>query len=102
VNDCEVSSNEKAILDVSRGDAVHSTDDDGKQKIVTERLDLPPDVANGMVLTLLKNIRSDASQTKVSIVAATPKPRLVKLATLPKARSRSRSVAPVAKPRTTS
>ena len=33
-----------------------------------------------MVLTLLKNIPSDASQMTVSMVAATPKPRLVKLA----------------------
>ena len=59
---------------------VRSTDDDGKEKVVTERLDLPPDVANGLILTLLKNIRSDPSQTKMSMVAATPKPRLVKLA----------------------
>jgi hypothetical protein len=62
---------------------IHTTDDDGKEKVMTERLDLPPDVANGLVLTLLKNIRSDASETKVSMVAATPKPRLVKLAITP-------------------
>lgn len=59
---------------------VRTTDDDGKEKVVINRLDLPPDVANGMVLTLLKNIPSDASQMTVSMVAATPKPRLVKLA----------------------
>ena len=59
---------------------VRSTDDDGKEKAVTERLDLPPDVANGLVLALLNNLPSDASQTKMSMVAATPKPRLVKLA----------------------
>jgi hypothetical protein len=59
---------------------VRTTDDDGKEKVVTDRLDLPPDVANGMVLTLLKNIPSDASQMTVSMVAATPKARLVKLA----------------------
>jgi hypothetical protein len=51
-----------------------------REKVVTNRLDLPPDVANGMVLTLLKNIPSDASQMTVSMVAATPKPRLVKVA----------------------
>ncbi len=59
---------------------VRSSDDDGKEKVVTERLNLPPDVANGLVLTLLKNVQSDASQLTVSMVAATPKPRLVKLA----------------------
>lgn len=59
---------------------VRTTDDGGKEKVVTNCLNLPPDVANGMVLTLLKNIPSDASQMTVSMVAATPKPRLVKLA----------------------
>jgi hypothetical protein len=48
--------------------------------MLTDRLDLPPDLANGMVLTLLKNMRPDASQMTVSMVASTPKPRLVKLA----------------------
>jgi hypothetical protein len=68
-------------IDGSTGQVtVRSTDDDGKEKLVTERLDLPPDVANGLVLTLLKNLRSVASQTKISMVAATPKLRLVKLA----------------------
>jgi len=32
-----------------------------------------------MILTLLKNMRPDLPQTTVSMVAATPKPRLVKL-----------------------
>lgn len=59
---------------------VRYTDDDGKEKTVTDRLKLPSDlVANGMILTLLKNIRPDVPQTTVSMVAATPKPRLVKL-----------------------
>jgi hypothetical protein len=44
---------------------------------------MPPDVANGIVLTLLKNIRPDAPRTTVSMVAATPKPRLVKLVISP-------------------
>jgi hypothetical protein len=58
---------------------VRYTDDDGKEKTVSDRLKLPPDVANGMILTLLKNIRPDVAETTVSMVAATPKPRLVKL-----------------------
>jgi hypothetical protein len=58
---------------------VRYTDDDGKEKTESERLKLPPDIANGMTLTLLKNIRPNEPQTTVSMVAATPKPRLVKL-----------------------
>jgi hypothetical protein len=71
-------------IDTSKGEVtVRYGDDDGKEKVTTDHLDLPVDVANGMVLTLLKNIRPDAQQTKVSMVAVTPKPRLVKLAITP-------------------
>lgn len=59
------------------------TDDDGKEKVLSERLDLPADVANGMVYTLLKNIQPGVPRTTVSMVAATPKPRLIKLAISP-------------------
>ena len=62
---------------------VRYKDDDGKEKVVTEHLKLPADVANGLVLTLLKNVRPDTPLTTVSMVAATPKPRLVKLAITP-------------------
>src|SRR5277367_4433622 len=58
---------------------VRYTDNDGKEKTVTDRLKLPPNVSNGMVITLLKNIRPDVPLTTLSIVAAAPKPRLVKL-----------------------
>jgi hypothetical protein len=53
--------------------------DDGEEKTETERLEMPPDLANGLVPILLKNVRPEALP-KVSFVAATPKPRLVKLA----------------------
>lgn len=59
------------------------TDDDGKEKVLSERLDLPADVANGMVYTLLKNIQPGVPRTTVSMAAATPKPRLIKLAISP-------------------
>ena len=42
-------------------------------------VELPSDLANGSTLTLLKNIAPDVASTTVSMVAATPKPRLVKL-----------------------
>jgi hypothetical protein len=57
---------------------VHYTDD-GKEKVQTEKLDLPADAANGLLLNLLKNLDPGASQTTVSMIAATPKPRVVKL-----------------------
>jgi hypothetical protein len=59
---------------------VRYTGDDGKEKVETERMKLPPDVANGLVLSLLRNLDPDAPPLEVSIVVATPKPRVVKLA----------------------
>src|SRR5207244_11220133 len=49
---------------------------------------LPPDLANGIILNILKNIRPDTAETKVSYVAATPKPRLVKLSIVPRGEDR--------------
>jgi hypothetical protein len=53
--------------------------DEGKQKVETKRIEVPPDLANGVILTLLKNVGSAPPKT-ISLVAATPKPRLVRLA----------------------
>ena len=58
---------------------IHYTDDDGKEKTITERLKLPTDLANGMVSTLLGDIGTPAPKTTLSMLVATPKPRLVKL-----------------------
>jgi hypothetical protein len=58
---------------------VRYTDSDGELKEEREHLDLPDDVANGMIQTLLKNVDPDAPPQSFSFVAATPKPRLVKL-----------------------
>jgi hypothetical protein len=67
-------------IDGSSGEVTVRYADDGKQKVERERIEVPPDLANGLILTLLKNIRSGASPKAISLVAATPKPRLVKLA----------------------
>jgi hypothetical protein len=71
-------------IDASTGQVtVRYTDDDGKKKVATQRLELPPDVANGLLFTLLKNIPPGVPRTTVSMVATTPKPRLVELAIFP-------------------
>jgi len=67
-------------IDAVRGQATVRYTDDSKQKTDSDHLDLPPDLANGLILTLLKNVRPDAPPKTVAYVAATPKPRLVKLA----------------------
>ena len=66
-------------LDGTTGEAAARYTDDGQEKVETERLDpVPTDLANGLVPTLLKNLDSEAP-LKLSMLAATPKPRLVGL-----------------------
>jgi hypothetical protein len=62
---------------------VHSQDDNGKEKVETATLKIPPDLANGMVPVLLKNVISGTQSTTASMIVATPKPLLVKLAITP-------------------
>ena len=59
---------------------VRYANEHGEQKVEAERLELPADLANGIILTLLKNFRAGAPPSTLSMVAATPKPRIVKLA----------------------
>jgi hypothetical protein len=76
-----------ASIDASTGQiTVRYKEDAGKEKVLTQRLELPPDVANGLLFTLLKDIKPTVPQTKLSMVATTPKPQLVKLAILPEGR----------------
>jgi len=52
----------------------------GEEKVEDEHMDLPADLANGLIPVLLKNVQRDALPSGLSFVAATPKPRLVKIA----------------------
>ena len=71
-------------IDGSTGKArVRYTTEEGDEKEESEKFDLPPDLANGMLPVLLKNIPDGANQTTVSMIAATPKPRIVTLAIAP-------------------
>jgi hypothetical protein len=71
-------------IDASTGRITgHYTDNDGQEKDLNESMELAPDLANGLVPTLMKSILASGSQATVSMVASTPKPRLVKLAIVP-------------------
>jgi isoprenylcysteine carboxyl methyltransferase (ICMT) family protein YpbQ len=68
-------------INAATGEAtVRYTDDHGQAKTESEHFDVTPDLANGLILTLLKNVRPDAPPKSFGFVAATPKPQLVKLA----------------------
>src|SRR5690348_10106551 len=55
------------------------TTDKGKDKVVSKRIKLPNDLANGIIYVVLKNIDPEAPSTKVSLLVGTPDPRIVKL-----------------------
>ncbi len=55
---------------------------DGKREASSGNIELPPDVYNGMVPMLLKNLARGASET-VHLVAFTPKPRLIQVEMVP-------------------
>ena len=68
------------LVDAATGQ-ITSRDKDGK--ITQNHLDLPPDISNGLPLPLLLNRDPAASSTRLSMVAPTPKPRLIHLVITP-------------------
>jgi hypothetical protein len=68
------------MIDTPKGQVTVRYDDHGQSKVATEHMKLPADLANGLILTMLKNASAAAPPTSVGFIAATPKPRLVKLA----------------------
>jgi hypothetical protein len=69
----------EVMIDTAKDEfTVHYTDK-GEEKVESQQMEMPEDLANGLMLALVKNIEPEALQTVVSMVAATPKPRVVKL-----------------------
>lgn len=54
------------------------TNKQGSEKTITEHVDMAPDVANGLLPTLITEINPKV-ETTLSMIVSTPKPRLVKL-----------------------
>jgi hypothetical protein len=68
------------LVETSTGTVtMRSTDKDGKVSITSEHHDLPDDLCNGMVGTLLLNLDRNAISTEWHMLAPTGKGRLVKL-----------------------
>jgi hypothetical protein len=67
-------------IDASTGTVTVRFTQDGKQNVESEEIGVIPDLANGLIVTLLKNAQRGVPPATISYVAATPKPRVVKLA----------------------
>jgi len=57
----------------------HTTDKDGKDEAKNSHVDLPPDIANGMIPLVIENMAYDDSTKNISMIVATPKPLVAKL-----------------------
>ena len=67
------------LIDAVHGNTtVRPTSGDDKDEVKTEKFKSAPDLANGMLATLVKNLDSNAV-TRLSMLLATPKLRVVKL-----------------------
>lgn len=66
------------LIDASTGKVDISAIKDGKEKMITKQISLPADLANGIVSMLLTEIDPRA-ETTLSMLVATPEPRMVKL-----------------------
>jgi hypothetical protein len=70
-------------IDAATGKITVRSVEKGKEKLTTKHLELPADVSNGLIFTLVKNVDPAAPQTDVSMVAASTRPRIVKLNIVP-------------------
>lgn len=70
-------------IDAASGEMVVRYIENGKTKIDDNRMALPDDLSNGILLVLTKNLSPQTPETKISYLAATPKPRIVRLSLKP-------------------
>lgn len=70
-------------IDAKAGNITVRTVDGGKEKVTTKHMDLLPDVANGMLPVLMKNLSKPGTPATVSMVAVGASPRLVHLNIIP-------------------
>ena len=68
------------LIDARNGAVtVSSTGKDGKPEVKTDHLKLPPDLANGMVSSIIENINPGDGETRLPVLVTTPSPRVVTL-----------------------
>jgi hypothetical protein len=68
------------LIDARTGQVTYkTTSKSGKEESHTQHMNLPDDLANGMVSQIIANLRPNAQMATVSILVTAPKPRIVKL-----------------------
>lgn len=72
----------EVAVDVAKAAVTVRTTEDGKEAVTSEHVEMPGDLANGLVLYALKNLPPGAG-ARLSMIAAAPKPRLIGLDIVP-------------------
>jgi len=68
------------VMDCLRGQVeVRTQDDKEHDKVIKQHMDLPTDLSNGILFTLLENLKPGSPKTTVSMLVTTPKPRIVRI-----------------------
>jgi hypothetical protein len=70
-------------VNVPKGTVTWRERKDGREEVKTEQMQLPPDLANGMMSLVVENFPKQTSEMKVSYLAGTSKPRVVQLSVKP-------------------
>jgi hypothetical protein len=66
-------------VEANAGEVIVRQTHDGQVRVNSTHMEIPEDLANGIILVLLKNLPSQDVESKVSYLAITPKPRIVHL-----------------------
>jgi len=68
------------MIDTRSGQVTYkTTNKGGQQDVHTAHMNLPEDLANGMVSQVIANLKAGAQMATLSILVTAPKPRIVKL-----------------------
>jgi hypothetical protein len=81
---------ENVSVDVRSGKVTWRESKSGEEKTTTERMDIPPDLANGMISLIVQNFPKDKAEMKLSYLAGSSKPRVVQLSVKPDGEDRCR------------
>ena len=75
--------NSDELIEAATGTITVKTTSNGKEQVTDKHLDLSPDISNGLLFTLVKNLDPAGGETTVSMVAPSANPRLLKLTIVP-------------------
>jgi hypothetical protein len=69
----------ESLIDARTGTVTVRSIVKGKEKNVTKHIEMPPDVANGLLVYIGKNLDPSAPKTTVSMIAGSSSPQIVKV-----------------------